>query len=448
MTITATPKVRVSSEEEYREHLKRLRDEVEKKNKKTVAELFQERQKRLWDAIWLKEPDRVPVIFGWPDFAAKYAGLPYSVTYYEPLLWKTAFTRMMVDFEPDCCRHITTSSGAVLDILQAKNVLWPGGTLPSDVTQQAVDEEWLHDDEFDLFIEDTTDYTIRRYIPRVYGAMAPLAKLPDLSGRGAGLAALTSLFTTPEFFEVAQTLRKAGQAQKEYRQAMGDINADLVSLGFAPLSEGGGGTGSPAFDVMGNSYRGWKGIVTDIYRRPEKLIAALEKINRGQIARATRADPKKKGPQIGGGGAIHRGSDPFLSKKQWETFYWPTWRKSLQASIDLGYIPMIFAEGNCESRLEYFLEFPKGSMIIRLDATNMFKAKEVLGDRFCLMGNVPQALLQTGSPSEVDDYCRRLIQICGKGGGFILRGATDAVQDTRPENLKVMVDSVKKYGVY
>ncbi|MBI2850537.1 MAG: hypothetical protein HYX80_05775 [Chloroflexi bacterium] len=445
MAITVTPKVRVSTEEEYREHLKQLTDEVEKKNNRSVEDLFQERQKRLREAIQLKEPDRVPVIFGWPDFAAKYGGLPYSAQYYEPVTWKAAFTRMMVDFEPDSCRHITTSSGAVLDILEAKNILWPGGTLPSDVTQQAVDEEWLREDEYDLFLEDTTDFFIRRYIPRVYGAMAPLARLPDLSGRGAGLTAIVSLFDTPEFLEAAQALKKAGQAQKAYRQAMGDINADLVSLGFASLSEGGGGAGGPAFDVMANSYRGWKGIVTDMFRRPEKLIAALEKINRGQIARATPADPKKKGPQIGGGGAIHRGSDRFLSRKQWETFYWPTWKKSLQASIDLGYIPLIFAEGSCDTRLEYFLEFPRGSLIMRLDATDMFRAKEVLGNRFCLMGNVPVALLQTGSPSEVEEYCKRLIQICGKGGGFILRGATDAVQDARPENLKVMIGSVTKY---
>jgi len=197
--------------------------------------------------------------------------------------------------------------------------------------------------------------------------------------------------------------------------------------------------------VMGNRFRGWRGIVTDMYRRPEKLIAALEKINQEQIARAVPADPKKKGPQLGGGGAIHRGSDRFLSRQQWETFYWPTWKKSLQASIDLGYTPLIFAEGFCDSRLEYFLDFPKGSMVIRLDATDIFRAKEILGGRFCLMGNVPQSLLQVGSPVEVDEYCKKLIMICGKDGGYILRGATDAIQDAKPENAHAMIESVEKY---
>ena len=441
MVTQVTP---VATEEDYREHLIKLREEIERKHGKTVKQLHEERQRRLWDAIEMREPDRVPVIFGWPDFAAKYAGLPYSAVYYDIIRWKKAYTRMMADFEPDTCRNITTSSGPVVDTLEAKGTLWPGGTLPPDVTQQAVDGEWLHEDEYDLFIEDTTDFIIRRYIPRVYGAMEPLAKLPSLSERFAGLPAITTLFTTPEFIKLARALFKAGQEQAKHRLAMGKFTEDMASLGFPPLGEG-GGAGGPAFDVMANSYRGWKGIVTDMYRRPEKLIAALEKINRGQLARATPPDPTKKGPQIGGGGAIHRGSDRFLSKKQWETFYWPTWKKSLQASIDLGYIPLIFAEGYCDNRLEYFLDFPRASMIIRLDATDIFRAKEVLGSHFCIMGNVPQVLLQMGSPSEVDEYCEKLIKVCGKGGGYILRGATDGVQDAKPENAKAMVDSVKKY---
>ncbi|MFC2021286.1 hypothetical protein ACFLU1_05855 [Chloroflexota bacterium] len=52
--------IRVATEENYRKHLKSLRDEVEKKTGKSPEALFQERQKRLRDAIEMKEPDRVP----------------------------------------------------------------------------------------------------------------------------------------------------------------------------------------------------------------------------------------------------------------------------------------------------------------------------------------------------------------------------------------------------
>ena len=447
-TRTATEVSGINTEESYRQHLKKLSEASARRTGKTPQQLFQERQKRLWDAIEMKVPDRVPVILGGNDFASKYAGIPLSSSFYDPIRWKAAYTKMIADFEPDVVQSSATSSGAVLDILEAKNTLWPGGTLPPDVMHQSIDGEYLKEDEYDLFLEDTADFTIRRYLPRVYGALAPLAKLPSLGERGAGLVGLLTTFASPEFLGVAQALRKAGQEQAKYRQAMGNVNEDLAFLGFPPMAEGGGGSGGPAFDVMANTYRGWKGIVIDMYRRPEKLITALEKINKGQLARATPADPRKKGPQLGGGGAIHRGSDRFLSRKQWETFYWPTWKKSMLKSIELGYIPNIFAEGFCENRFEYFLELPKGKVVIRFADTDMFKAKEVLGGHFCLMGSVPSTLLQLASPSEIDEYCKKLIQICGKGGGYILRSDTNAIQDAKPENVKVMVDSAKKYGVY
>jgi uroporphyrinogen-III decarboxylase len=61
------------------------------------------------------------------------------------------------------------------------------------------------------------------------------------------------------------------------------------------------------------------------------------------------------------------------------------------------------------------------------------------------MGNVPSPLLQVGSVTEVEEYCRKLIETCGKGGGFILSNGS-SIDEAKPENVKAMIDSVKKYG--
>ena len=74
----------------------------------------------------------------------------------------------------------------------------------------------------------------------------------------------------------------------------------------------------------------------------------------------------------------------------------------------------------------------------------MVRAKEVLGDHACIMGNVPPGLLQVGSPQEVEEYCKKLIKVCGKGGGFILANGS-AMDTARPANVKAMIDSVKKF---
>jgi uroporphyrinogen-III decarboxylase len=62
------------------------------------------------------------------------------------------------------------------------------------------------------------------------------------------------------------------------------------------------------------------------------------------------------------------------------------------------------------------------------------------------MGNVPVSLLQAGTVSEVEDYCKNLIKICGKGGGFIMTASSASIEGSKPENVKAMVESVKKYG--
>ncbi|MFC2070885.1 uroporphyrinogen decarboxylase family protein, partial [Chloroflexota bacterium] len=97
-------------------------------------------------------------------------------------------------------------------------------------------------------------------------------------------------------------------------------------------------------------------------------------------------------------------------------------------------------------RLEYLLELPKGKVVCHFEHMDMARAKEVLGDHLCIMGNVPSSLLQVGSPQDVEEYCKNLIKVCGKGGGFILTHGS-SIDEAKPENVKVMVDSVKKYGV-
>ena len=144
---------------------------------------------------------------------------------------------------------------------------------------------------------------------------------------------------------------------------------------------------------------------------------------------------------------VTRGSDDFLSREQWDKFYWPTFKKLVIALTERGATPCIFFEGNCTSRMEYLREFPRGKVLVRLDTTDIVKAKEILRDHLCIEGNVPSSLLQMGTVQQVKDYCKNLIDTIGDGGGYILspRSSTDEVN---PENLKTMIEFTKEYGVY
>ena len=137
----------------------------------------------------------------------------------------------------------------------------------------------------------------------------------------------------------------------------------------------------------------------------------------------------------------------MMSEEQYKEFYWPSFRKVIMGLIEEGVVPMLFAEGKYNNRLEIIKDLPRSGVVWYFDQTDMFKAKEILGDTACLMGNVPTSLLCTGSPRDVKEYCRKLIEIVGKGGGFILAGGA-MIDKGKLENLHAMTDAVFEYGVY
>src|ERR1035437_8018269 len=433
--------------EGYAEENKRFREEIERKHGKTPEQLYDEREKRIRDAIQLKVPDRVPVVLASGYFPIYYSGLLPSAQYYEPVLQKKAVRKYLLDFEPDMYRGEGAANGPLLETLEMKQTLWPGGTLPPQITHQFIEAEYMKADEYEIFLNDPSDFAMRYYLPRVYGALAPLTRLPPMRNflGGPSFAGAASLFASPEFRQLGEKLYKAGQQDENFKKIMGNFTEELAGLGFPSFTSPGGLGGAP-FDTISDYLRGMRGSMLDMYRQPDKLLAACDKILQWRMGSAVPADPKKRGNPKRIVHPLHRGAEGFMSNKQFETFYWPGLKKVALTEIDLGFVPVLRFQGGFTSRLEYLLELPKGKAVAYFDQTDMFKAKEVLGNHLCIMGNVPTSLLQLGSPQEVEEYCRKLIQVCGKGGGFILVNGGGMDQAT-PANIKAMVDSPKKYAV-
>ena len=88
---------------------------------------------------------------------------------------------------------------------------------------------------------------------------------------------------------------------------------------------------------------------------------------------------------------------------------------------------------------------PKGKVIWWFDATDIVKAKETIGDVACVKGNVPLSLLCTGDPDGVKEYCKNLIDKVGQDGGYIMSTGA-GMDETKPENVKAMIEFSKAYG--
>jgi len=115
--------------------------------------------------------------------------------------------------------------------------------------------------------------------------------------------------------------------------------------------------------------------------------------------------------------------------------------------INEGLIPMPFAEGRYNRRLEVIKDLPRGSAVWWFDQTDMANVKKVLGDTICIAGKILVSILRTGIPQDVKESCRQLIEVCAPGGGYILTGGAD-LDKGNPDNLRAVTKAAKEYGVY
>ncbi|MBW1775482.1 MAG: hypothetical protein JRJ82_21785 [Deltaproteobacteria bacterium] len=77
----------------------------------------------------------------------------------------------------------------------------------------------------------------------------------------------------------------------------------------------------------------------------------------------------------------------------------------------------------------------------------MARAKETVGKVSSIAGNVPLSLLCTASPDDVKNYCKDLLEVAGRDGGFILSSGA-GMQGSKPENVRAMINAGKEYGSY
>jgi uroporphyrinogen-III decarboxylase len=144
---------------------------------------------------------------------------------------------------------------------------------------------------------------------------------------------------------------------------------------------------------------------------------------------------------------LHKGDDTFMSDKQFDTFYWPSLRKVFLAMIEEGLVPMPFAEGRYNSRLKQIVDTPRSSVVWYFDQTDMAEAKKILGNISCIAGNVPSSIVMTGTANQVKENCRKLIEACAPGGGYILAGGA-SIDRGDITNLRVMMEAAYEYGTY
>jgi hypothetical protein len=408
---------------------------------------FHTRVRRMIDVYNVREPDRVPLNVYPGNLPLTMDGLEGRDMFYNPARACEAAMKFNDKYSTELesfTLPVSMLTGQFMETLDYKLYLWPGHGLPDNAGGwQYIEGEYMLAEEYDDLIRDPTDFWLRKYLPRVMGSFQPFGMFQPFTNiiENVHLATL-SPFANSRVQDMFRTFIRAGQIWEQTGAAIAPY------LGLGPAR----GFVAPSavfclapFDIIGDTLRGTSNIMKDMFRRPQKLLDALDVVAEVTISNILNSPGIDSACLVSY--PLHKGADGWMSQAQFEKFYWPSLKKVMDTFIKEGLIQSLFAEGSYNTRLECIDQFPKGTVSWYFDQTDMSLAKKILGKNCCIQGNVPSSLLVTGEPTSVKDYCKKLIETCAPGGGYVLAPGAHP-ENPKLENLKAMVEAVNAYGYY
>ncbi len=373
------------------------------------------------------------------------AGVSGHQAMYDPAVAGQANLDYCQTYQPDIAASAPLLMyGPALETLEYQLYKWPGHGVAEHLSYQFNEKEYMQADEYDHLISDPTDFWLRSWMPKTIGALAPLADIPPVYGSmempmlGSWLIALG----TPPVQAALKALMQAGKQCFDWINTLGPYLEKIKAAGF-PF--GAGGATKAPFDVLSDSFRGTTGTMMDLFRRPEKVLEAAQRLVRPMIEFGVGAATANRNPLVFI--PLHKGADGFMSDEQFAKFYWPTLKAVMYGLAEAGCVPYCFVEGGYNQRLEYLAETSDIRCLYLFDRTDMAQARNILGGKVCIAGGFPVSLILTGTPDKVRDETKKLIDAAAGDKGYILSIGT-AMDEARPDTLKAFIEAGKQYGTY
>ena len=394
-----------------------------------MEQLYAERMKRYTAAMRNEKPDMVPIRPFVAEFTAKYAGYTCQEVTHDYDKAFAAARKCAADFDWDAVvgNMVYVWSGFA-KALGLKYYAVPGIELPADTPFQylepAEDEAWMQPDEYDALIADPTGFLFNVWLPRVSADI--VAPGEPATGRND------------------MALVRSSMGMLNYFNGFGTQAALLRSESGTPSAIA--GILKAPFDIIADKLRGYKGLCMDMFRQPDKVLAACEALTPHLLhIAASGADPDRNVPV---GLWLHRGCVPFLSPDQFEKFYWPTLKQIIEGLWERGIQTLFYAEGEWNPSLKHIAELPERSIVYHVDKGDIFEVHKAVGHKFCISGGIPNDLLAFGTEAQVRDFCKKVIDGVAQDGGYIMDASAIMQDDTKVENLRAMTEATREYGVY
>lgn len=394
-----------------------------------VAERYAARLRRYTTAMRNGRPDMVPIRPFAAEFTARYAGFTCQAVTHDYRLAFEAVRRTVEDFDWDAVvPNMVYVWTGLTEAIGLKYYGVPGIHVPEDVGFQyrepPEEEAWMPPEDYDALIEDPTDYLLNVWLPRVSC---------DVVAPGRPNTARNNL-----------SFLKGGMAMLSYFSAFGEQNRRLrEECGVVPAISG---ILKAPLDILADKLRGYLGLCSDLFERRDKVRAACEALMPHLFHVAlSGADPDKNVPI-----AIwmHRSCVPLISPDDFNELFWPTLKPIILELHRRGHQVLFYAEGNWQWHLAAFAELPDASIIYHVDQGDIFSVHRALGHKFCLSGGVPNVLLSYGKPEQLRAHCKRILAEVAGDGGYIMDASAIIMNDAKPENMRVLTEVTREYGVY
>ncbi|MGI6731801.1 MAG: uroporphyrinogen decarboxylase family protein [Anaerovoracaceae bacterium] len=386
--------------------------------------LFQERVDRISKAFKHETPDRVPIALMIETWAGHYSGHNIVDLGYDYPKLRESFLKVADDFEEiDALPPaFGVRPGNLYAATQSREFSYYDAEGNPYASVQHIEAGGvMTEDEYPELIADPFKFIMEKQLPRRYAAFD---KPPTERALAYGQAAIV---------------------YKNYIQgAIAMLGEQLaVEKGLPCLFKG--STEMP-MDVLMDYFRGFKGVSTDIRRHKNQVIEACKALYPLMIKRAIHGIEKGIFPGI----FIPLHIPTYLRPKDFETFYWPTFKKMIDTMVENECTPILFMEGNWEPYYDFINDLPKKKVVGLVESGDFKKMKDAVGDTICIMGGMPVDVINHSTKDEVVKYTEKLIDDLAPGGGYIfaLDKVLIAPNDANPENLKAALQTVAKYGQY
>jgi hypothetical protein len=390
--------------------------------KKIYPEDTMTAEERLDAVVRLEQPDRVPLSMMLYYYNPFHTGHNMSDYMSRPELYRQSSRKVYEDLGPwDLYYNINPISRLLYSFAMMMRYLYPGIELPDNEMAQVKEIEYMKPGDYDTILAQGYSLNDLRFRMRMLPRFCP-----DAEGVGPArlwTATARDFVRQRSFWQNDMAwCREKGLVMQIGMQA--EMPVDLFSMArtVVPFS-------------------------LDLFDRPEKVRRAAMRLAPSFADFMIRVARLMGIPRVQC--YCHRTSNSFISPRQFEELAFPSLEEIVGRIIDAGMTPILHCDGDWLKNFPILRRLPARKIILQLDGlTDIYKAKEAIGDHMCIFGDVPADKLVLGSPAEVDETCHRLIDEVGKGGGFILAGGCEIPYNAKPENLKVMTESVRKYGYY